>query len=116
MAEELDELVEGWKPTKSINTPTSLPIEKNRIVQVLNAEELNELVEGLESNQINQYTHILTGYIGSKSFLLQLADVVKRLKAANPGEKVCFFLKYKIFVVFLTSQNLLRTVCLVRCS
>jgi hypothetical protein len=28
-------------------------------VQVLNAEELGELVEELESNKINQYTHIL---------------------------------------------------------
>jgi hypothetical protein len=79
-AEELDEMVEGLRLTKSINTPTSSPVEKkfvqvlnaeeldeltksikptsspilkkNWIVQVLNAEELDELVEGLESNQI----------------------------------------------------------------
>ncbi len=67
----------------------------------MNAEELDELVEGLESNQINQYTHILTGYIGSKSFLLQLADVVRRLKAANPGEitinvTVVYMGRYKV--------------------
>ncbi len=44
-AEELDEPVEGLKLTKSINTPTSSPIEKNWIVQVLNTEELGELVK-----------------------------------------------------------------------
>ena len=81
-------------------------------MQVLNAEELNELVEGLESNQINQYTHILTGYIGSKSFLLQLADVVRRLKAANPGEKSLPFLQEENFSqFFLTNKHLFTANC-----
>jgi hypothetical protein len=31
-------------------------------MQVLNVEELDELVEGLESDQSNQYTHILTNW------------------------------------------------------
>jgi pyridoxal/pyridoxine/pyridoxamine kinase len=54
-------------------------------VEVLDDGELGELVAGLEANQINRYTHILTGYIGSRSFLLKLAEVVKQLKAVNPG-------------------------------
>lgn len=58
--------------------------------QVLNDQQLGELMAGLEANQVNRYTHILTGYIGSHSFLIKLAEVVKQLKTINPGLKyVC---------------------------
>ncbi|CAH1799237.1 unnamed protein product [Owenia fusiformis] len=53
--------------------------------QVLNEAELGDLFEGLISNNIHQYTHLLTGYIGSKSFLLKIKDVVKQLKEVNPS-------------------------------
>jgi len=53
--------------------------------QVLDDSQLQELVDGLEANQIHSYSHIINGYIGSKSFLLKLAEVIKRLKATNPS-------------------------------
>ncbi|XP_043229882.1 pyridoxal kinase-like [Amphibalanus amphitrite] len=52
--------------------------------QVLNDSELEELVSGLRLNDINKYSHLLTGYIGAPSFLLKVADVVKELKQVNP--------------------------------
>ena len=39
---------------------------------------------GLRLNGINKYSHLLTGYIGSPSFLLKVADVVRELKQVNP--------------------------------
>ncbi|XP_054263413.1 pyridoxal kinase [Macrosteles quadrilineatus] len=57
--------------------------------QVLNENHLGELVEGLKINQLDQsYTHLLTGYIGSPSFLYKVAEVVHHLK------KVCHNLTY----------------------
>ncbi|KAL0554433.1 hypothetical protein IC582_008354 [Cucumis melo] len=37
--------------------------------QVLNGRQLWDLIEGLEENELLYYTHLLTGYIGSVSFL-----------------------------------------------
>ncbi len=34
---------------------------------------------------ITRYTHIINGYIGTESFLLKLAEVVKVMKERNPG-------------------------------
>lgn len=53
--------------------------------QVLNGEELWELIEGLEMNDLLYYTHLLTGYIGSVSFLNTVLDVVKKLRSVNPN-------------------------------
>ena len=37
---------------------------------MLNGDQLNKLVEGLESNGLtSEYSHLLTGYIGSTTFL-----------------------------------------------
>ncbi|XP_076445148.1 pyridoxal kinase-like [Babylonia areolata] len=51
--------------------------------QVLNDDDLSELVSGLRTNQLLRFSHVLTGYIGSKSFLEKVADVVKELRANN---------------------------------
>ena len=51
----------------------------------MNDSQLQELMDGLNVNKINSYSHIINGYIGSKSFLLKLGEVVKSLKAVNPG-------------------------------
>lgn len=51
--------------------------------QVLNSEELQDLYEGLRLNRITKYTHILTGYVGSDSFLNKVADIVQQLKQEN---------------------------------
>lgn len=52
--------------------------------QVLNGKQLWELIEGLESNNLLYYTHLLTGYIGSVSFLDNVLEVVKKLRSINP--------------------------------
>jgi len=53
--------------------------------QVLNDCQLQELIDGLEENGISTYSHVINGYIGAKSFLLKLAEVVSRLKKVNPA-------------------------------
>lgn len=53
--------------------------------QVLNGEELWNLIEGLEANDLLYYTHLLTGYIGSLSFLECVLRVVEKLRSVNPN-------------------------------
>ena len=53
--------------------------------QILDDGQLQELVDGLDANNINHYSHIINGYIGSKSFLTKLSSVVSHLKSVNPG-------------------------------
>ena len=53
--------------------------------QVLDDTQLQELVDGLNANNINHYSHIINGYIGSKSFLTKLGEVVLHLKSVNPS-------------------------------
>ena len=50
----------------------------------MSGEKLWTLIEGLQQNDLLQYTHLLTGYIGSVSFLETIAKVVKTLRKANP--------------------------------
>ncbi|KAM8976799.1 pyridoxal kinase [Pelodytes ibericus] len=52
--------------------------------QVLNAEELQELYEGLKLNQVTQYDYVLTGYNRDSSFLTRVVDIVQELKQKNP--------------------------------
>ncbi|XP_031259461.1 pyridoxal kinase [Pistacia vera] len=52
--------------------------------QVLNGQQLWELIEGLEANDLLYYTHLLTGYIGSVSFLNTVLKVVEKLRSVNP--------------------------------
>lgn len=41
------------------------------------------VVQGMESNGLlTGYTHLLTGYIGSESFLAAVMDVLKKLKVS----------------------------------
>ena len=41
---------------------------------------------GLEANALTAgYTHLLTGYIGSVTFLQHLLEIVAKLRAVNPG-------------------------------
>ncbi|XP_076958045.1 pyridoxal kinase-like [Bidens hawaiensis] len=53
--------------------------------QVLNGKQLWELIEGLEANNLLYYTHLLTGYIGSVSFLDTVLEVVSKLRSINPA-------------------------------
>lgn len=54
--------------------------------QVLNADDLDCLYDGLKHNNINgQFSHILTGYVGSKSFLEKVADIIQDIRKCNPA-------------------------------
>ncbi|KAI1294896.1 Pyridoxal kinase [Halotydeus destructor] len=54
--------------------------------QVLDAKDLETLYGGLKSNQLNQsYSHVLTGYIGSLSFLEKVHEAIVDVKKQNPG-------------------------------
>lgn len=58
--------------------------------QILSDTDLDQLMEGLKANKLDQYSHLLTGYVGSPSFLQQIAETVKYLKTRNPALKyVC---------------------------
>lgn len=50
----------------------------------MDGQELWEIIEGLQANDLLQYTHLLTGYIASVSFLETVAKIVKALRQKNP--------------------------------
>ncbi|KAK4324007.1 hypothetical protein Pmani_005339 [Petrolisthes manimaculis] len=52
---------------------------------VLDDTQLGDLVEGLRVNGLDRHSHLLTGYIGSRSFLEKVRSVVQHLKSVNPG-------------------------------
>lgn len=58
---------------------------------MLDGTELESLSKGLQDNNLlSQTTHLLTGYIGSPSFLLAVSHVVSTLRIQNPDLKyVC---------------------------
>ena len=41
-------------------------------------------MEALHDNGIDYYSHLMTGYIASTSFLTRIQEVVKHLKKVNP--------------------------------
>uniref|UniRef100_A0A672IWZ3 Pyridoxal kinase n=2 Tax=Salarias fasciatus TaxID=181472 RepID=A0A672IWZ3_SALFA len=53
--------------------------------QVLTAEELNVLYEGIKLNKVNLYDYILTGYSRDTSFLETVVDIIQELKKINPN-------------------------------
>lgn len=58
--------------------------------QVLESTDLRVLIDGLKANDLIDYTYLLTGYIGSKSFQEEVLKVVEELKDACPNLKyVC---------------------------
>ena len=54
--------------------------------EVLQGDMLLKLVDGMEENGLlsDETGHILTGYIGSESFLRAVVTVVRKMKAVNP--------------------------------
>ncbi|TSL54363.1 Pyridoxal kinase [Bagarius yarrelli] len=52
--------------------------------QVLTADELHVLYEGIKLNKVNHYDYVLTGYSRDVSFLETVVDIVQELKTANP--------------------------------
>lgn len=58
--------------------------------QVLGANEIEELCEGLKLNHINNFNFILTGYMGSKSFIEKVAEAIAEMKKEYPDtEYLC---------------------------
>ena len=58
----------------------------------MDGDKLLTIVEGLESNGLlnNKHTHLLTGYIGSASFLSAVLQIINKLKTTSPDFKyVC---------------------------
>ncbi|KAI1711132.1 phosphomethylpyrimidine kinase domain-containing protein [Ditylenchus destructor] len=49
----------------------------------LTSKDLSDLFEGLKLNQIDKYSHILTGYCGDASFLREVSSMVSDLKCKN---------------------------------
>ncbi|KAG0229235.1 putative pyridoxal kinase [Actinomortierella wolfii] len=48
-----------------------------------NAKQLVELLDGIESNNLDDYSHILTGYIGSAENLTAVSKIISRLKSKS---------------------------------
>lgn len=46
---------------------------------------LDDLINGLAQNDLDNYTHVLTGYVGSSLFLKRIALIVTTLKRKNPN-------------------------------
>lgn len=68
--------------------------------QVLESEDLRTLYEGLKLNDLNKrYTHLLTGYARSQSFLETVHEVVQHVKSLNPNALYGNYL-------FLNSKNI----------
>ncbi|XP_048048996.1 pyridoxal (pyridoxine, vitamin B6) kinase a isoform X1 [Megalobrama amblycephala] len=53
--------------------------------QVMTADELQVLYEGIKLNNVNHYDYVLTGYTRDDSFLEMVVDIVQELKRANPN-------------------------------
>lgn len=54
--------------------------------QVLNEKELEDVFSGLVANDLHQqYTHLLTGYVGNPTFLREIANILKTLRSVNPA-------------------------------
>lgn len=50
---------------------------------------IGQLVDGLVANDLHHYSHLLTGYVGSASFLEQIAQLIPVLKKKNPNLIYC---------------------------
>lgn len=53
--------------------------------QSLKNEELDELIEGLSLNEVDYYTHFLTGYSRSPDSLKKIVEILKKLREKNPN-------------------------------
>uniref|UniRef100_A0A671M6S2 pyridoxal kinase n=1 Tax=Sinocyclocheilus anshuiensis TaxID=1608454 RepID=A0A671M6S2_9TELE len=69
--------------------------------QVLTADELHVLYEGIKLNNVNQYDYVLTGYTRDDSFLDTVVDIVQELKRENPS------LEYGVYNKAVTYYNVM---------
>ncbi|XP_026499711.2 pyridoxal kinase [Vanessa tameamea] len=52
---------------------------------ILKNEEMGALIEGLMLNEVDYFTHFLTGYSMSPDSLKQIAQIIKMLRQKNPN-------------------------------
>jgi len=72
-------------PLNSVQLSNHKGYPKGAKGQVLQGDQLQEIVDGLDANGLLAgYTHLLTGYMGSVSFLRAVISVVRRLRDCNP--------------------------------
>jgi hypothetical protein len=50
----------------------------------MDGSQLSDIVDGLETNGLLQYSHMLTGYVGKATFLTQVIEVLRRVRLASP--------------------------------
>eukprot|EP00824_Muranothrix_gubernata_P007585 TRINITY_DN19649_c0_g1_i1.p2 TRINITY_DN19649_c0_g1~~TRINITY_DN19649_c0_g1_i1.p2 ORF type:complete len:247 (+),score=37.48 TRINITY_DN19649_c0_g1_i1:70-810(+) len=53
--------------------------------EILDGATLWDLVEGMETHDLLRQTHVLTGYVGSPSFLRTIARIVEKLERQQPN-------------------------------
>lgn len=63
---------------------TGYPLVKGT---VLSGSELNSLSQGLESNKLLTYDYLLTGYIGSDTFLAEVLTLLDMMEKNYPGTR-----------------------------
>jgi len=78
--------------------------------QVLTSDELKVLFDGLKSNHLDNYSHLLTGYCGAPSFLKEIYNVLKELKEVNPhivfvcdpvlGDDGCYYVPESLLPIY----------------
>lgn len=95
----------------SVQFSNHVGYEKGYEGEVLKGDQLRSLLAGLKRNGLlNHVGHLLTGYIGSESFLKAVLDVVKTIRAANGtfryvcdpvlGDKGRFYVPKELVKVF----------------
>lgn len=58
----------------------------HRTGTVMDGDQLADVVDGMQANGLlSQHSHLLTGYIGSESFLQGIVQLLQRLRAEGPS-------------------------------
>lgn len=66
----------------------------------MTADEVQVLFDGLEKNDLtDDYTHVLTGYIGNYAILEKIEKMVQKLKVKNPN-----LIYGKLQLIYLTGS------------
>ncbi|MCP9264148.1 Pyridoxal kinase [Dirofilaria immitis] len=79
--------------------------------QVMDGAQLSDIYEGLRLNEINNYSHILTGYCRDASFLHEVINIVKDLKQKNPD--VLFVRIYSFLLSGVLHQDFIIIIIIV---
>jgi pyridoxine kinase len=79
--------------------------------QRLDSNDLSELFLGLKENNLVNYTHLLTGYVGNEAFLHKLADLIEELKEVNPALIYCIHTAFLFFHFYPKPKICLFKVC-----